>query len=167
MNNTTDIDEKANDLLKSVFGDVDGIKLPIDLNEIAQYCDLKVLQGSFKDKDVEGALDRGSKTVYLSEDDTFDRKNFTLAHELGHLKLHSEVSTELFFMHQLTDLDLLVDSEDEKEAAADQFAAALLIPEQALKSLRKVNKNTIDLARIFGVPPAVMRYRLKKLGVKA
>ena len=165
MLSTNDIDKKATTLLQDVFGSIGSLKLPVDLNEVALYCNLTVKQGDFKDADIEGALDRSSNTVYLSEHDTHDRKNFTLAHEIGHLKLHQDVNTELFFMHQLA--DLLIPGGDEKEAAADEFAAALLIPAQSLKALWKVNKSVIDLAGIFDVPTTVMRYRIKTLKLKS
>lgn len=164
MNDTKVIDDRATNLLTSVFGSISAVKLPIDLNEIARYCNLTVQQGDFENKDLEGALDRSKRTIYLSEKDTFDRKNFTLAHELGHFKLHEDINTELFFMHQLT--HLLTPTEDEKEGAADWFAASLLIPEQLLKSLWEVNKDIESLSNIFGVPKVVMRYRIDNLNLK-
>lgn len=165
MLTTSDIDEQATTLLRDVFGSIHNLKLPVDLNEIAGYCNLTVKQGDFEDPDIEGALDRNNRTVYLSENDPLDRKNFTLAHEIGHLKLHKDVNTELFFMHQLA--DLLAEGGDEKEAAADEFAAALLVPEQPLKTLWKVNQDILKMAEIFGVPPMVVRYRIKALNLKS
>jgi Zn-dependent peptidase ImmA (M78 family) len=167
MLDTKAIDDKTTALLTDVFGKVDDIKLPIDLNVIADYCNLKILQGSFKNNNVEGALDRSNKTVYLLQDDSFERKNFTLAHEIGHLKLHEDVKTELFFMQQLDQIaDLQTHPEDDIEADADKFAASLLIPEPLIKSLWKINRNVEYLAKIFGVPMVVMRYRLKALKLR-
>src|SRR6476620_8967750 len=93
------IDEKALALLEYVFGDIDSIKLPIDLNRVAKRYGLIIRQGEFHDPDIEGAFNRRSMTVFLSEKDTFEEKNFTLAHELGHYKLHEELEEDVFTMH--------------------------------------------------------------------
>ncbi len=163
MLNTKDIDNQAAELLKNVFGNIDTLKLPVDLNKVAQYCNLNVRQGTFKDATLEGALDRASRTIYLSEDDTFEGKNFAMAHEIAHLKLHEGVKTDLFYMHQLKELLNADENDSSAESEADHFAASLLVPESILKSLWAVNKNIESLAKIFGVPEIVLRYRIKVL----
>lgn len=159
------IDEKALALLQTVFGDVESIKLPIDLNQIVKHCGLTIRQGRFSNSNLEGALDRQSKTIFLSEDDSFESKNFTLAHEIGHFKLHEDVKTDIFTMYQLKSL-LIRQGEDSKEDQADMFAASLLMPARLIKSLwEATNKNVESVAKIFGVPPIAAKFRLKELGL--
>jgi Zn-dependent peptidase ImmA (M78 family) len=157
------IDNDALALLKTVFSDIDSIKLPIDLNRIVNHCKLTIRQGEFHDSNLEGALDRTSRTIFLSENDTFEGKNFTLAHELGHFKLHSGIKTDIFTMHQLNDL-LIRQGDDPKEDQADLFASCLLMPEKSVRSLwDAANKDIEMLSKIFGVPVVVAEFRLRNL----
>lgn len=160
-----EIDDKARVLLQTVFGDIESIKLPIDLNPIVKHCGLTIRQGDFTDKNLEGALDRQRRTVYLSEKDSFEGKNFTLAHELGHFKLHEAVKTDLFTMLQLENL-LTRQGNDPKEDQADLFAASLLMPEKLIRTLwEATNKNVENISFIFGVPRVAAVMRLKNLGL--
>ena len=59
-----DIDSKTKSLLETVFGDIETIKLPIDLNRIADHFGLTIRQGTFKDENIEGAFDRSSGTEF-------------------------------------------------------------------------------------------------------
>lgn len=160
------IDDTTLSLLKAVFGaNIDSINLPIDLNRIAQYYRLTIKQGTFTtEPDTEGILSRNDRTIFLSEDDPIDRKNFTLAHEIGHFKLHQGKGVDIFRMHQLDDL-LTREGEDQEEDEADLFAASLLMPRDVIKSLWKANQDTFLLAKIFGVPENAVTFRLRNLGL--
>jgi len=161
--NQAQIDAKATALLTKVFGDIASLKLPIDLNQIVRHCGLTIRQGVFSDDELEAALDRQSKTIFLSENDTFERKNFALGHELGHFKLHENVETDIFTMHQIERL-LTRHGDDPKEDQADLFAASLLMPEKLVKSLWEATSNNIEsLSKIFGVPQEVAEFRLRTL----
>lgn len=162
----SDIDEVALSLLRTVFGNEYSIKLPVDLDEIAKHCGLSIKQGEFVDKGLEGALDRQEKTIFLSKNDDFARKNFTLAHELGHFKLHEDVKTDIFTMHQLETLMSRQEDQDPKEREADLFAASLLMPKKFVESLwEATNKDVDSISKIFGVPVEVARFRLRTLGL--
>jgi Zn-dependent peptidase ImmA (M78 family) len=50
---------------------------------------------------------------------------------------------------------------------ADEFAAALLMPEPAVKSLLRDGRSVVSLALYFGVPAEMVVYRLKMLGISA
>lgn len=158
-----DIDAKTKSLLEAVFGDIETVKLPVDLNRIADHFGLTIKQGEFADSDIEGAFDRSTGTVFLSEEDSFEDKNFTLAHELGHYKLHKELERDIFTMHQLNDL-LERQGKDVREDQADQFAASLMMPKQLVISLWSATSKDVEaIAKIFGVPTVVARFRLKAL----
>lgn len=86
------------------------------------------------------------------------RRNFDMAHELGHIILHSNVEN----------LDELTKEEEKKiENEADQFAAAFLLPRNAfyndLKNPTDL-KSYIDLKRKWNVSIAAMLIRAKALG---
>jgi Zn-dependent peptidase ImmA (M78 family) len=163
--NAKTIDEQTLSLLESVFGDVSTIKLPIDLNRVAQYYGLTIRQGNFKNDKIEGAFDRTKRTVYLSRGDTFQEKNFTLAHEIGHYRLHDEINQDVFTMYQLSTL-LARQGTDKIEDQANLFAASLLMPAKHVKTLwLAANKDVDTLSKIFGVPVPVAIYRLRTLNL--
>lgn len=160
---TKEIDDTALALLKAVFGNIETMPLPIDLNRIVTYCGLVIKQGTFTtDLTTEGALDRKSKTIFLQEDDTQERKSFTAAHEIGHFKLHDNVKTDVFRMHDLDDL-LTREGGDVQEDEADLFAASLLMPKKLVETFWNITKDASILAKIFGVPTVAVEFRLKKL----
>lgn len=162
---TKDIDKEALALLERVFGDIDTIGLPIDLTRVTDQLDMAVMEGSFKDKDIEGAFDRVSKTIYLSDEDGFERKNFTIAHELGHFKLHEDRPLDVFTMHQLErlrDCDVSKSSDD-PEAQADYFAMCLLMPKQLIVQLWETVRDPRIISKIFGVPEFIAVCRLRNL----
>jgi Zn-dependent peptidase ImmA (M78 family) len=136
--------------------------LPIDINAVASSCGLTIKQGRFINPDIEGVLNRSSHTVSLSEGDDFEAKNFTTAHEIGHFKLHEDLQTNVFTMHQLSGL-LIHQGEDIQEDQANLFAASLLMPEKLVKSLWNTTKDIVTLSKIFGVPENVVTFRLKVL----
>ncbi|HEY6000541.1 MAG TPA: ImmA/IrrE family metallo-endopeptidase [bacterium] len=100
------------------------------------------------------------------------RQNFTVAHELGHLRLHpnsSFVDRKLSFYARDSRSGKAV---DEREIDANRFAAALLMPEKLLRPY--IHAKNVDLgdehllesiARKFGVSTQALTYRLINLGV--
>lgn len=160
-----EIDTAALALLQAVFGGLDFLKLPVDLNQVAEYCGAAVRQGEFADKTLEGALDRRSKTIFLSESHAYEQKTFALAHELGHFRLHDDVNTDVFTRRGIDTL-LARSTTNPREYEADLFAASLLMPAKLVRSLWPATGKDVDrLAKIFGVPTEVCRFRLTALRV--
>jgi Zn-dependent peptidase ImmA (M78 family) len=104
------------------------------------------------------------------------RRRFSIAHELGHLTLHSK---ELF-----VDKVVRIDFRDRisslaikpEEIAANAFAAELLMPQAFIvdEIARRLSKRSTlptkeklikDLANTFKVSPQAMEYRLNNLGI--
>ena len=99
------------------------------------------------------------------------RQRFSIAHELGHLLLHDDTELQVD-KHAFVAFRNLASSnaEDPREVEANQFAAALLMPEDLL--LRSVNELEDDLdletaiatlAQRFGVSEQAMTIRLTSL----
>ena len=158
----TEIDEQATALLKAVFGSLDAVLFPIDLNQITQYCGLSVMQGTFKEPGLEGVLDRQKQTIYLAENAALPYQNFTAAHELGHFKLHADKKVDTFSMHDLNSL-MQRAAKGGEEAEADRFAASLLMPEKSFRAIWEATKDLEKISNIFGVPMVVVLYRLQSL----
>lgn len=112
----------------------------------------------------------GEKIIFSNSSQIFSREVFTVAHEIGHHKLHlSEQGTTL-----IKDDDF--NSTENIEIEANHFAACLLMPEEKIRKFirlelhdRPVEKWTgLDIARIqtiFGVSYDMALVRLKSIGM--
>lgn len=95
----------------------------------------------------------GSPYVFLSRAKTPERARFDLAHEIGHLVLHSRTG--------------VVDAGAGVEKEADGFASALLIPERSLRQGLRQNAsvNEVLSARTYyGVSAMAVNYALNAAG---
>jgi len=114
-----------------------------------------------KYRDVAGFYDANKKTIYISKNDPPERKQFSIAHELGHIILGHRNYEVLF---RVPHKEALYPKE---EREANSFAAHLLMPDFMIKEyLKKYNltKNDyIRMAKIFGVPVIAMKHTLEYL----
>lgn len=143
--------------------DVDPVKLADQLGIIVQEVE-------FNDSDISGILSHeGDKyTISINMYDSYERKRFTVAHELGHYWLGhlKETDSNLEIFRKCA-------TGDDKEIEANKFAAALLVNSSYLKAMYEVSKivnkdyTTIvtKLAEKFHVSKQTLHYRLKSIGV--
>lgn len=95
----------------------------------------------------------GYPIIVLNRDrGSIERKNFSLAHELGHLVLHT---------HEKGDIDKKMEDE------ADMFAGSFLMPEDILeKEIIRIEAQTfIDFGRKWHVSPQAVLERCIRLGL--
>lgn len=97
--------------------------------------------------------------ISINPRESAKRQRFTIAHEIGHYALnHGEAFRD-------PSANFSLHSYDDKEIQANAFAAELLMPEIAINHVVANRTNDIDeLARLFNVSVAAMRFRLKNLG---
>lgn len=143
-------EREANLLLEEV-----GVsRCPVDPVEIAHHLGLEVMIADFEDDSVSGLLRDG--IIYANYLEPTYRQRFTMAHEIGHHRLHK------------TTLDLYRSqdaSRTPEEREADSFAAALLMPASLLEAA--IQKGVVaidDLAHLFQVSNPSMRIRIRDLG---
>ena len=110
-----------------------------------------------------------SFSIVVSKNQTKQRKNFTVAHELGHLFLHMgfRTRTDLWQKQESTVYRRFGTSEQEYQA--NEFAAALLMPKTRYKEVidqyTKENRvNILQVANYFHVSTAAASNRGKFLG---
>lgn len=106
-------------------------------------------------------IDKDEKTIKITLSNLTNdlRNNFTIAHELGHLFLHSQnikerkISFNRFGSNRL-------------EWEANWFAAAFLMPESRFKDKNtEYNGSLYDLSFYFNVSESAIRIRKKELGI--
>ncbi|MEG0691811.1 MAG: ImmA/IrrE family metallo-endopeptidase [Oscillospiraceae bacterium] len=163
------------------------------LSDIMQAENIKFREISSTNHKFVGALTKASSgQFYIMVNDAIDnvgRKNFTIAHELGHYFLGHHLTTNAFYCCE-DEIAEEVLTANSIEAEANYFASCFLMPEAKIKSaflamlshsrkakikdfLHVKNDYTFSiwcgirgvLMKRYGVSEAALRYRLKQLGV--
>lgn len=161
------------------------------LSDIMQAENIKFREINSANHNFVGALTKAnSGQFYIMVNGAIDnvgRKNFTIAHELGHYFLSHHLTTNAFYCceDEIVEESLTANS---IEAEANYFASCFLMPEAKIKSaflaiLSRSRKAKIkdflhvkndftfsiwcgirgDLMKRYGVSEAALRYRLKQL----
>jgi len=147
--NNKDIESKSLSLLESYTRDRNtNVTPPIDPIDIIEYLgyDVKYCNdGIYEDKNILGGLNINKKHVEVNEKaNTHEgRENFTLAHEIGHILLHSE-NISLNNNEKLcrTEAGVDINTPNQLEWEADKFAAFLLMPTKNVKKTFSDIRNT-------------------------
>jgi Zn-dependent peptidase ImmA (M78 family) len=103
--------------------------------------------------------------MYLNSEHAPVRQRFTCAHELGHyyrvLRAHPGLGLKFLFRRD----DLSSCGTDLDEVFANQFAAALLMPEDVVRAAYSATPDAVELAAQFDVSVQAMGNRLVNLGL--
>jgi hypothetical protein len=141
---------------------------PFSAFEIARHLGVPVEEVEFDDGEVAGQLIRGGgrSKIRIRGDDPLARKNFTIAHELGHYLLHPTgdwSDTEVVMYRRAYWED--VSGVARAEFQANLFAAALLMPEPSVREYWAKLGSPYYLAPIYRVSNSAMLRRLEELGI--
>lgn len=137
-------------------------KLPVSMFQLTSKMGINVMSDSFIS--TSGHYTPAQKNhpplITFNPTETGQRARFTIAHEIGHHILHGVEKD------RNTAPNFTTYAPDPDEVSANQFAAALLIPEKELRALVEDGRiRTLQkLASIFNVSTGAMKYRLIKLG---
>jgi Zn-dependent peptidase ImmA (M78 family) len=169
------VDQEAIDLLQSI-----GLtKPPVDVYRMANELNVEILLEKLDDE-VSGVLLRLPErlVIAVNKNHSEARQRFTIAHELGHLRLHQ--GRPLIVDHIVRARVSMRDSQsslatEREEIDANRFAANLLMPEDLVHEAvveviekKQSEKQTIKvLAQQFGVSDKAMEYRLTNLGLRS
>ena len=131
--------------------------------EVKEDCSL----GVFSDGKIEKQGDSFSISVPTNQSNA--RKNFTIAHELGHLFLHMGYKIDRELWESTENKVYNRSGNSEFELQANEFAAAFLMPKELYK--RVMDENTVGnavyiakVAQYFNVSIDAASYRGKWLG---
>lgn len=150
----------------------------LDLDHLCEQLGVKLLESKFDDPNVSGAITRDGDTwtIVVNELHPTSRRRFTVAHELGHyfavinnslpaveyLEDNDNVIKDYFILNRESEV---IDDVYQIERQANMIGAALLMPEDKVKSLFQKGTSPVDMTREFGVSEAALSYRLKSLGL--
>ncbi|MEC4041899.1 ImmA/IrrE family metallo-endopeptidase [Myroides odoratimimus] len=174
-----DIINKINDFIsnnKQFFEEA-----PIKIYSLIESQQINIKEHTFDD-DITGVLiidkenDKATIGINPIKNNYVPRKNFTLAHELGHFVLHNDLSNtfvdKIFFRKKS---EGYTTKEEKIEKEANHFAASILMPDFLIKKeIQSINhgflldddeKTIQDLADKFSVSKPAMLYRLINLGI--
>lgn len=149
---------------------------PVDVYGLARTLSAQVVH-THMNHDLSGMLIRegNSLTIGLNSRQAPQRQRFTLAHELGHLRLHRGRPLIVDSLVRVNMRDSAsATATDREEIEANRFAASLLMPEHMVRAA--VASATADrqmapmalqreLGRLFQVSAEAMGYRLINLGI--
>lgn len=153
-------------LLEEHWTDDDGkVNFPVDPVVIAQRLGTQVIRAKLE-ADVSGLLvkepDEPAARIYLNGEDNEGRQRFTCAHELGHLARRGASREQRIGYVDSRDT-LSSTGTDPEEVWANQFAAELLMPAVAVRTLWSQGQSVPKLARVFGVSQRAVEVRLASL----
>lgn len=151
---------------------------PIPVERLARDVGALISYQPFEAQDISGLLYRVAgmaPVIGVNSSNPKARQRFTIAHELGHLTLHSGHGLILERLIRLNFRDATSSTAtDKEEIEANQFAAELLMPHSMLQRSLGVllqGRPLSDLelvrrlARRFEVSQSAMEYRLVSLGM--
>ena len=165
------IRQKARDLLDAA----DVRHPPVPTDSIADAAGVRVVTDRLSGE-LSGLLRvlDGVPTIVVNSAHGSARRRFTIAHELGHLRLHQDGEGSQMFV----DRDFVfrrgqkaAAGSEREEIQANMFAAELLMPTDWL--IQDAGETDIDddavarLAQRYGVSQAAMAFRLANLGLAA
>jgi Zn-dependent peptidase ImmA (M78 family) len=156
----------------------------VDPRLIVKHINLKLLEDGDLPDDVVGEIVCGKEGVVIKinpRNNYYEpRRNFTIAHELGHYFMHLNDSCEEFVDNRKT-MNRTTSFWDKKESEANDFAANLLMPvslivrngKRIIDDYKKENNASpmpqkefvIQLSNVLKVSRESLGFRLKNLGI--
>lgn len=132
----------------------------------------KIVEDASIDGFSDGRIKKVSNTSFeitVSPYQSEERKNFTIAHELGHLFLHMGYKTDRKKWKAQDNVAYYRNGDSELEYQANEFAAAFLMPQDEYKEVmdRNTKGNMVDtseVAKYFNVSIDAAANRGKWLG---
>jgi Zn-dependent peptidase ImmA (M78 family) len=165
---------RADVAARQLLDEIGWTEPPVDPRAIAEQIFEVVIVKTAMSSDMSGMLVREPGRIVIGVNETHipARQGFTIAHELGHLKLHKgrsvimDSDVRVNFRDRVSSL-----ATDREEIEANRFAAALLLPDHMVRSRIESEpfgtaKELVErLAKSFNVSKSAVNFRLVNLGL--
>jgi len=152
--------QKAIDESKNILETFGVDAPPIPLEEIVASFGLNIVYADFsklkEGNKIAGFIDFDKHRIIVNKDDPPARQRFTIAHELGHYRLHEDYIKDENKYKVLLRVPLENKEYSPEEKEANCFAAYLLVPSSLLKKYKDL-PNSIQ-ASLFAVSEDVIKY---------
>ncbi|MEO7793967.1 MAG: ImmA/IrrE family metallo-endopeptidase [Thermoanaerobaculia bacterium] len=155
-----------------------GIASPaVNVEDIATKLGIAVVRAKLEDNTSAMLIRKGSEAlIMLDEGQVRERQRFSIAHELGHFRLHQEPvfvdKSPMHISYRNTASSL---AQEPREIEANAFAAELLMPgrwvcdevERLRNSGRSLDEDELvmELKKTFKVSEPAIKFRLLNLGL--
>jgi len=166
----TYLDKSKVEDLAQRFSEVLGFRPGDDIRGVVAKLGGEVVFGSTGHEDIESgsliARSRNDFRIFLSALTSFERDRFTIAHEIGHLILHWDVTQKKnpgAIMRATRFIDPSSEIQKRAEWEANWFAAELLMPKKDF--IESLPSDITELQRKYDVSAAAIQARAKALGV--
>ena len=153
-----------------VLRDAHVTSYPVNPLEIAAALSIPVFWTSFDDAGTLGSasIENGGRRIDVRADDPPNRRRFTVAHEIGHMLLHLSGARRGLFDDDMDSTNpqkewRTVGFTTSKEAEANRFAAALLMPDNWVREAFDADPSISNLSAKFNVSTDAMEVRLRVL----
>lgn len=140
---------------------------PVNTIFVANKLGFVVRAVTYRSPDVHGSVAKedGLVEIDVRAEDPPVRRRFTIAHEIGHAVRHLEDGTTHVDSARFFRLEQTEHGAQDHEVEANQFAAALLMPEAWVRDHFASWRDPVVLAIRFGVSADAMKYRLRNLAL--
>ena len=141
---------------------------PVPLMAIAKGLGYRVdfFEVTPENEHISGAVYYNEKQIWLNPGEIAQRRNFTLAHELGHILLRHDKDVSDGREYDTRKNITNPEKKDKREVDANEFAAELLMPEDAFKNVWRKTRSIVELSDFFDVSIAATNARMEKLGLR-
>lgn len=170
--------EQIEDFAEEVLNFTERKEVPTKIVEILRMIGFKIYSAHFKENDISGligindsfeAIYGVNKIIKLNAQDNIGHKRFTLAHELAHYIFDYSGQGDYVNAYRTDYLYIPLENHS-KEARANRFAAAILMPKhQFILDYNKVKnqKNFLEeLANSYLVSVRAIEMRIEELNLK-
>lgn len=143
---------------------LDQSRPPFDPEKVAEHLGIEVIYADFGEpfsSEICGFYRKRDNKIVVNKAIPANRMTFTIAHELGHARLHSEYIKSTDYQPVFRRNGFVRDRPKE-EFEADAFAADFLVPLSALKRYKEI-ADVQELATLFAVSEEVIERRLDLL----
>lgn len=154
--------------------------IPVDVVGLANELGIEVYEEKFDSETMSGYISKDDNGYFISvnEKHPATRKQFTIAHEIGHFVLHQDLleSDSLLPTYYKVGTGINValprcneinsDEYRKKETEANRFAADLLMPEKEFINAANYCEDLNDLATNFKVSVGAASIRANTLGIE-